>query len=131
MSNASASLFLVVLDRAHEPVFDAVERAMHSDGNTLTELPVVTQMALSDPYLAQQIVQLHRHWEIQPRPVRGWLARIRTRLAWWLMGPELRHANTVNATLVRVIDSLIVHLDAESVARRHIEEYLVSSREQT
>ena len=41
--------------------------------------------------------------------------------AWWLVGPELAQVSAMNAHLVRVIDSLTAHLDAERAARARLE----------
>lgn len=102
------------LQQAHEPPTAA----------QLAILPTMTNIALGDPYLASELVELHRRFELRPEPARGILARLRTRLAWWLLGPELQQANQVHASLVRVLDSLTVQLDAERTGRRRIEEHL-------
>lgn len=105
-------------------VLAAIEQAMANPGAPLVALPSLTNVALGDPYLAHQLADLHRRWEVRPPATPGLLARLRTRLAWWLMGPELQQTNHVHATLVRLIDSLIVQLDQERAARRRIEEQL-------
>jgi hypothetical protein len=61
---------------------------------------------------------LHDTWEIRPPPPRGLLDRLRTRLAWWLLGPEIRRVNATHATLTR----LIVLVDHERAAWRRLEE---------
>ena len=119
-------LFTISSDE-RETLYAAVEQALHSPAAPLAELPTLTNVALGDPYLAEQLAALHRTWELQPEPARGLLARLRTRLAWWLLGPELRQASRVNATLVRLVDSLVVQLDQERSGRRRIEEHLANA----
>jgi hypothetical protein len=131
MSNQqpSSSLF-VIRNTDGQSLLDATEQALHQHTSVLAQLPVLTNVALGDPYLAQQLAELHRTWEIQPRPGSGILARLRSRLAWWLLGVELQQINTTHATLVRLLDSLIVQLDQERAARRRIEEQLAYTSEQ-
>ncbi len=111
-------------------MLEAVEQAMAARQPPLEALPTLTNVALGDPYLAQQLADLHRRWEVRPQPARGLLARLRTRLAWRLLGSELEQINTVHATLVRAIDSLVVQLDQDRAARRRIEEHLAYNRDQ-
>ena len=120
----------VVPDTPGGSVLAAVEQAMAGDASLLATLPATTNVALGDPYLAQQLADLHRQWEVRPPAARGLLARLRTRLAWWLLGSELRQTNTVHATLVRAIDSLVVQLDQERAARRRIQEQLAYQPDQ-
>ena len=117
-------LFNITPSALDEPLLDAVERALAQRASPLAELPVLTNVALGDPYLAEQLVNLHRQWELRPPPARGLLARLRARLAWRLLGPELAQVSTTHATLVRLIDSLVVQLDEERSTRRRIEEHL-------
>ena len=119
-------LFIITPSSPGEPLTDAVERALAQRTSPLAELPTLTNVALGDPYLAEQLANLHREWELRPPPAHGLLARLRTRLAWWLLGPELAQASATHATLVRLIDSLVVQLDAERSARRRIEEHLAN-----
>ncbi len=105
-----------------QPVAACIEQALQGERAALEALPTMTNVALGDPYLAQQLVELHQSWEVAPQPAQGWLARLRTRLAWWLLGRELQQINRVHATLVRLNDSLIVQLDQERAARRRLEE---------
>lgn len=104
----------------------AVEQAMQRPAAPLALLPTLTNVALGDAYLAGQLIELHRSFELRPPRARGLLERLRTRLAWWLLGPELHQINPVHAALVRVLDSLTVQLDQERAARRRIEEHLVA-----
>src|SRR6185436_3926417 len=110
-----ADLFLIS-NQADTPLLEAIERAMASRAPGLAGLPALTNVVLGDPYLAEQLVILHREWETRPRRSRGLVARLRSRLAWWLLGPELQQINTTHAALVRLVDSLIVHLDQERAA---------------
>lgn len=121
------SLF-VVQAPTDASVIDAVAQAMSSPATPYLQLPALTNVALGDPYLAQQLADLHATWELRPPPSRSLFARLRTRLAWWLLGPELHETSAVHATLVRLIDSLIVQLDQERAARRRIEEHLSDER---
>jgi glycosyltransferase involved in cell wall biosynthesis len=116
----------IITPGTDETLLTTVERSLSQPPVDLTALPGLTSVVLSDPYLAQQLVSLHQAYEIQPPPARGLLARLRTRLAWWLLGSELRQANYVHADLVRIIDSLLVHLDQERVSRRRLETHLAS-----
>ncbi|MFN8567263.1 MAG: hypothetical protein U0Z44_07025 [Kouleothrix sp.] len=87
-------------------------------------LPALTNVALGDLYLAEQGRAAHQ-LELRPPPSRGLLARLRTRLAWWLLGRELAQISATHATLVRLIDSLVVRL-TRSAARARIEEQLAA-----
>ncbi len=117
---------LVVVERGapQGALLAAVEEALGSAQPPVVMLPALTNVALGDPFLAQQLADLHRDWEVRPLPAQGMLRRIRTRLAWWLLGPEIQQVNAVHATSVRLIDSLVVQLDQERAARRRIEEQL-------
>lgn len=117
-----SGLFTVQLEDSNEPIDLALARSIAAPQSPLIDLPALTQVALGDPYLAEQLATLRRTFELRPAPAPGLLARIRTRVAWWLLGPELQQANQVHATLMRIIDSLVVLADAERVARRRIEE---------
>ncbi len=129
-SEHERQLFTVVLNEDGGSVLEAVEQAMAARQPPLEALPTLTNVALGDPYLAQQLADLHRRWEVRPRRAQGLLARLRTRLAWRLLGSELEQINTVHATLVRAIDSLVVQLDQDRAARRRIEEHLAYNRDQ-
>lgn len=107
--------FLVRPDEG-EPLLAAVQRAMVADASSLRTLPVLSELAQRDAYLAQQLAALHAGWQLRPVPAPGLLARLRTRLAWWLLGPELGQISVQQAAAVRVIDSLVAHLDAERAA---------------
>ena len=109
-----------------QPIDALLERALAHGSPALHELPSLTNVAIGDPFLAEQLLALHRNWELRPAPVTGFVGRLRTRLAWWLLGPELQQANAVHATLVRLVDSLVVLVDQERAARRRIEEYLAT-----
>jgi len=119
-------LFIITPSSPDEPLIDAVERALAQRTSPLAELPTLTNVALGDPYLAEQLINLHQVWELRPPPAHGLLARLRARLGWWLLGPELAQASAVHATLVRLLDSLVVQLDEERSARRRIEEHLAN-----
>ena len=119
-----SSLFSVGPAAEGEPLLAAVERALADRASPLDALPTLTNVALGDPYLAQQLADLHAQYPMRPPPSRGLIARLRTRLAWWLLGPELAQLNATHATLVRLADSLVVQLDEERSARRRIEDHL-------
>jgi hypothetical protein len=123
-----SSLF-VVAPPANGSLLAAIEQAMAGDSAALAELPSLTNLALTDEFLARQLVALHQQWELRPQPATGLLARLRSRLAWWLLGPELQQANQFHATSVRLLDSLLVHLDAERAASRRIAEQLAYRQE--
>jgi hypothetical protein len=109
-----------------EPLLAAVERGLRDGGPDLSGLPTLGGLAQADPFFARELAGLHRGWEIRPGPARGPLARLRARLAWWLLGPELAQASATHAALVRVIDSLTAHLDDERAARARIEARLAA-----
>jgi hypothetical protein len=119
----TSGLFLIAPPSADEPLLAAVERALHGDSAALAALPALTNLALTDAFLASQLLALHQQWEISPQPAKGLLGRLRARLAWWLLGPEIAQAHRFHATTVRLLDSLLVHIDAERAARRRIEEH--------
>jgi hypothetical protein len=119
---AEPPLFLVTPASDDEPLDAAVERALGAGPSALAGLPALTNVAMGDPFLAEQLAALHRTWELRPPPAAGLVARLRARLAWWLLGPELRQTSEVHATLVRLIDSLVVLADQERAARRRLEE---------
>lgn len=122
----ATSLFVVDEIGSQNPI-EAITKAFSDDAASLGSLSPTTHVALRDPFLRDQLVELHAHWEIQPVS-QGIIGRIRTRLAWWLLGHELRQANRTHASMVRIIDSLVVHLDQERAARRRIEEHLAHER---
>jgi hypothetical protein len=120
-SSPGESPIFLVPEAADEPLMTAVERGLGRGGTNLDVLPTLGDLALGDPFFAQELVDLHRKYEVRPQPVEGLLARLRQRLAWWLIGPELAQANAAHASLVRVIDSLTAHLDDERAARMSLE----------
>lgn len=130
MSEPSSSKLFIVQPQASEPLLAATERAMQAHTDALAMLPTLTNVALGDPYLAQQLADLHTHWEVRPRAQRSVWARIRTRIGWWLFGPEIQQINSTHATLVRLLDSMIVQLDEERAARRRLEEHIAYSTDQ-
>jgi hypothetical protein len=123
MANQPSGLFTIT-PHEQETLDHAIEQALAQPVSPLADLALLTNVALGDPALAEQLALLRRTWELQPEPAQGLLARIRTRIAWWLLGPELRQASRVHATTLRLIDSLIVLADHERAARRRIEEQL-------
>lgn len=127
MSSDQPSLFVVNAD-PRLPILDAVDQALRDRRAALDDLPVLTNVALGDPYLAEQLAALHRGWAVQPPRSTGLVQRIRTRLAWWLLGRELQQVNAVHGTLVRLLDSLIVQLDEDRAARRRLEEQLAYTK---
>ncbi len=122
MSTNQPGLFTVALNDGDEPIDMALARSLASPQSPLANLPALTNIAMGDPYLAEQLATLRQGFELRPMAARGLFARIRTRLAWWLLDPELQQINQVHATLLRIIDSLVVLSDAERAARRRIEE---------
>jgi hypothetical protein len=122
MIEPSSSSMFIVQPSSAEPILVAAERAMHAHTGALAALPTLTNVALGDPYLAQQLADLHAQWEVRPAKQRRLLGRVRARVAWWLLGPEVQQINGTHATLVRLLDSLIVQLDEERAARRRLEE---------
>jgi hypothetical protein len=129
MANQPSGLFTIT-PHEQEPLDQAIEQALAQPVSPLADLALLTNVTLGDPALAEQLALLRRTWELQPEPAHGLLARIRTRIAWWLIGPELRQASRVHATTLRLIDSLIVLVDHERAARRRIEEQLSDTANQ-
>jgi hypothetical protein len=115
------SPIFLVPEAAGEPLLAAVARGLGQGGAALDLLPTLGGLAQSDPFFASELAGLHQRWEIRPQPARGLLARLRLRLAWWLLGPELAQASAASAALVRVVDSLTAHLDDERAARTSLE----------
>lgn len=121
-NDASTTGLVIVDDIGTQSPIEAVAGALANGATPDAKLSATTHVALRDPFVRQQLAELHQHWQVRPRASQGVLARIRTRLAWWLLGPELEQTNRTHATLVRLIDSLVVHLDEERSARRRLEE---------
>jgi len=92
-------IFLVPPGPDDEPLAAQIARALNERRPAPDSLPLLTDVAQGDPYLAEQLAALHAMWEIQPQPPRGALDRLRRRIAWWLLEPELRQINAVHATL--------------------------------
>lgn len=116
-------LFLATPGAADEPLAAQIERALRERRLAVADLPLLTDVAQGDLYLAEQLAALHARWEVHPQPSRGLFDRLRRRIAWWLLEPEIRQINAVHATLTRLIDSLVVLADRERAARRRIEEF--------
>ncbi len=114
----------LVMPTADEPLLAAVERALQQERSVLLALPQLTSIALHDPYLARQLADLHTSFELAPTSEPRLLSRLRARLAWWLLGRELQHLNDVHAGMLRVLDSLLVHLDHERTTRKRLETHL-------
>lgn len=126
----SSNLF-VVPEPEDGSLLGAIERSLSGPSTHLGDLPVLPDSALGDPYLARQLLELHRHWEIRPQPTRGLLARLRTRLVWWLLGSEIQQVNAIHATLVRLVDSLLVQLDQDRAELRRVAEHLAYTQERS
>lgn len=133
-TNASGTeppFFLATPGADDEPLAAQIERALQERRLAIADLPLLTDVAQGDPYLAEQLAALHAHWEVRPQPSRGLIDRLRRRIAWWLLEPEIRQINAVHATLTRLIDSLVVLADRERAARRRIEEHQVHTHPET
>lgn len=122
-SGTEPPLFLATPGADDEPLAAHIERALRERRLAVADLPLLTDVAQGDPYLAAQLAALHACWEVRPQPSRSPLDRVRRRIAWWLLEPEIRQINAVHATLTRLIDSLVVLADRERAARRRIEEH--------
>jgi hypothetical protein len=122
----SDSPIFLVPNTSDEPLFAAVERGLRAGGPGLDALPTLGGLAQSDPFFAQELAGLHERWELRPQAARSLLGRLRLRLAWWLLGPELAQASATHASLVRLIDSLTAHLDDERAARARLEARLAA-----
>ncbi|HMP41586.1 MAG TPA: hypothetical protein PKA05_14495 [Roseiflexaceae bacterium] len=115
--------FLIEPQEGETPL-RAIERALYAPRPVHEALAETSNIALGDAALAAELAALRTSWEVRPPAASGLLARLRTRLAWWLCGPELQQINTAHATLSRIAASLVSHIDAERAARRRIEEQL-------
>ena len=120
----------MVVPGADQPLDAALAAALNAPPLPVAALPSLTNVALGDPYLAAQLTALHQQWAIQPPPARGLVARVRQKLAWWLLGDELGQITATHGTVVRLLDSLIVQLDQDRAARRRIEEHLAHEHPQ-
>lgn len=116
-------MLFIISVHPNESFYGTVERALGQPPSSPI-LPLLTDLAQHDPYLADQLRLLHDHVEIRPSPSFSPIERIRTRLAWWLLGHEIVQHNQTHAALVRTIDSLIMHLNHERAARRLLSEQL-------
>jgi hypothetical protein len=105
-----------------EPLAEAVSRGLAAPAADLAALPQLSSVALGDPYLAGQLVALRGYVELTPPPQASLLSRLRARLAWWLLGPELRRQTEANAALVRIIDSLLAQIDRDRARVQGLEE---------
>jgi len=81
-------------------------------------------LALTDPALAGELRRLRDAVEVRPAPAHNLLARVRVRLAWWLLGDELRQISQAHASISRLCDSLTLHLDAMRATQRQLLEQL-------
>lgn len=70
----------------------------------------------ADRYLMAQLSSLRGLAELRPTPAAGLLARLRSRLGWSLLAPELAQLNQTHAATVRVLESLIARLERERTA---------------
>ena len=120
---------VVVPDVGGDSALQAVEHALATPGASFAAPAALTNVILQDPYLAARLAELHAGWQIRPPRARSLLGRLRTRLAWWLLQPEIEQANAAHASLVRVVDSLVVVIDEERAARRRVEEQLAFQRD--
>lgn len=114
--------FLIVPEDG-EPVAVALARSVAAPRAVVYDVAQLTDVAQGDPYLAAQLQALRDDWEIRPPAATGLLARLRTRLAWWLLGPEIQQINQVHASLTRLADSLVVLVDHERDTVRQLIEY--------
>jgi len=119
-------LFVAPPAREGETLLAAVERGLRDPGPSLANLPTLSDLAMRDPYLAGELAALRASWELRPPPAQGLVGRLRARLAWRLLGPELEQANQAHASVVRLVDSLVAHLDAERAARARLEARLAA-----
>lgn len=125
-NNREEPLFVAPPPREGEGLLAAVERGLREPGPPLADLPTLTELALRDPYLAGELAALRERWELRPAPAAGLIGRLRARLAWRLLGPELQQINLAHASLVRLVDSLVAHLDEERAARARLEARLAA-----
>jgi hypothetical protein len=102
---------------------DALASALHQNGfGVHTErydestLGMFFATSSGEHYLMEQLSFLRRHYELRPAAV-GPLARLRARLAWWLLAPEIRQINETHAATVRILNSLVARLERQSTER--------------
>jgi hypothetical protein len=109
-----------------EPLAAAIARALHSSAVDYRQFTDLSELLARDTYLAEQVQELRQAWAITPPPATSVMARFRRRLAWWLFGPELAQINATHATLTRIVESLIAHLDTERALRQALSERLAA-----
>ncbi|MCX7859841.1 MAG: hypothetical protein N2385_07110 [Chloroflexus sp.] len=117
---------IIVHPRDDEPLAAAIARALSSPAVDHSQFAALSELLARDTYLAEQVTALRAGWAITPPPATTPLARLRRWLAWWLCGPELAQINATHATLTRLVESLIAHLDAERAARQALAERLAA-----
>jgi hypothetical protein len=115
MSNQSV---VIVHPHETESLATAIARALDAPVFDARQIATLNELLSRDPYLAEQLATLQTTWAITPPPAPSPLARLRRWLAWRLCGPELAQINATHATLTRIIESLVAHLDAERTARQ-------------
>lgn len=120
---------IMVNPRDDEPLAAAIARALSGPAIDHHQFAMLSELLTRDAYMAGQVNILHATWAITPPPAATLLARLRRRLAWWLLGPELAQINETHATLTRIVESLIAHLDAERAARQALAERLAALEE--
>ncbi len=118
---AQHDLFVVPPPESGEALLSAIERGMAAPIPAL-DAAALSSVVQGDAFLAEQLAALRADFELRPQAGAGAIGRLRVRLGWWLLGPELAQSNATNAALIRVIDSLIAAIDAERAARRRADE---------
>ncbi|WP_298816955.1 hypothetical protein [uncultured Chloroflexus sp.] len=117
---------ILVKPREGEALVSALARALDSPAVSFEQLAQISELLLRDGYLAEQVQMLHAYWAITPPPATSLIARLRRWLAWKLCEPELAQINATHATLTRIVESLIAHLDAERTARQKLAEQVAA-----
>ncbi|WP_322487302.1 hypothetical protein [Chloroflexus sp.] len=119
---------IIVNPRDDEPLAAAVARGLSNPVVDHSQLAVLSELLARDAYLAEQVNALRALWAMTPLadspPV-----RLHRRLAWGLAGPELARIYETLATLTRIVESLIAHLDTERAARQALAERLAALEE--
>lgn len=119
---------IIVNPRDDEPLATAVARALSNPAVDYSQFVALSEFLTRDAYLAEQVNALRSLWALTSSD-NSLLASLHRRLAWGLVGPELARIYETLATLTRIVESLIAHLDTERVARQALAERLAALEE--
>lgn len=87
--------------------------AVHARRHEDSQLGFFFATNSGDRYLMAQLSSLRSLAELRPAPGASLVARLRARLAWLLLAPELAQLNQTHAATVRILESLVARLERE------------------